>query len=60
MKGKGSVKFKSYFFSNIEIIMEFSFNVNLCLPEEISLVRGNDINFERQRNNGTIERWALY
>ena len=40
--------------------MEFSFDVNLCLPEEISLVRGNDINFERQRNNGTIERWALY
>ena len=60
MRDKGSVKFKSYFFSNGKERMEFPFNINLCLPEEISLVHGNDISFEQQGSNGTIERWALY
>ena len=60
MKDKISVKCETYFFSNGKKRMEFSFNISLCLPEEISLVRGNDLNFEQQISHGTIQRWALY
>ena len=56
MKDKISVKCETYFFSNGKKRMEFSFNISLCLPEEISLVHGNDINFEQQISHGTIQR----